>query len=55
VSGFWEKEQKSSQILLFTVKTPKVAGVSMFKSKSQWWRKSLNLFTKEYNFISRKC
>jgi len=24
----------------------------MFKSKSQWWRKSLNLFTKEYNFIS---
>jgi len=50
VSGFGKKSknvvERESNFSLFTVKTPKVAGVSMLKSKSQWWRKSLNLFTK---------
>ena len=52
----WVVSKKSAKVCkvkfisLQLGRTPKGAGVSIFKSKSQWWRKSLNL--SQRNIIS---
>ena len=52
----WVVSKKSAKVCkvkfisLQLRRTPKGAGVSIFKSKSQWWRKSLNL--SQRNIIS---